>query len=98
MIISAYVANDKSVEVQTTSTLVVPPNAYRRWLVFVVQGATGIWLRLGATAVADAGIWLVDSGGAIIIDMATMPWYGEVNAIAQTAASKLTCQEIEVYH
>ena len=90
-------ARDRSKLVATTSTLILEANSYRVWAAFVNQGTTDIWLRLGAAAEEDKGIYLKASGGATLIE-ATNPWAGEVYGIAITAASKLTCQEVEERH
>ena len=88
---------DRSTLVDITSTLILEANSYRVWAVLVNQGATDIWVALGAAAVADKGILLKAGGGALLIET-TNPWPGEVYGIAETSASKLTCQEVEERH
>lgn len=83
--------------VKTTDTLVLAKNSLREWVMFVNQGGNDIWLSLGSTpAVPDKGIYLKAGGGATLLDRGTNPWPGEVRGIADTVASKLTIQEVEV--
>ena len=89
------VARDRSKDAATTSTLIVETNLNRRWVAFVNRGSTDVFLRLGAAAVADTGIYLKAGGGATMLDMVLTPWYGEIYAIALTTASRVTCQEVE---
>ena len=90
-------ARDRSKLIATTSTLILEANSYRIWAAFVNQGATDIWLQLGEAAAEDKGIYLKAGGGATLIET-TNPWPGGVYGIAKTAASKLTCQEVEERH
>jgi hypothetical protein len=89
------VARDRSKSVAITSTLLVETNINRAWVALVNTGGTDVYLRLGAAAVASEGIYLKAGGGALILDMLTTPWYGEISGIAITAASIVTCQEVE---
>ena len=92
---SELVARDRSKEAATTNTLMVETNLNRRWVTFVNRGSTDVFLRLGAAAVADTGIYLKAGGGAIMLDMILTPWYGEIYGIALTTASRVTIQEVE---
>lgn len=87
--------NDRSRSVPTSSALVVGPNPRRKWILFVVEGANKVNLRLGAAAVVNTGIPLLGSGGSLLLDMKNTPWYGTINAIATTGASQLTVTEVE---
>ena len=90
-------ARDRSKLVAVTSTLILEVNSYRRWAVFVNQGANDIWLALGTAAVADKGIYLKAGGGAFLLEETNL-WTGEIYGIADAVASKLTCQEVEERH
>lgn len=87
--------HDRSQAVAITSTLILGPNAKREWVTFVVEGANKVNLQLGAAAAVNTGIPLLGSGGAFVMDMRTLPWYGAVYAIATTAPSQLSCVEVE---
>jgi len=89
------VARDRSKSVAITSTLIVETNLNRKWVAFVNKGGTDVYLRLGEAAVANEGIYLKANGGSLLLDMVLSPWYGEVRGIAITAASIVTCQEVE---
>lgn len=89
------VARDRSKDAATGSTLMVETNLNRRWLAFVNKGGTDVFLRLGAAAVADTGIYLKAGGGSLLLDMVLTPWYGEIYGIAITTASLVTVQEVE---
>lgn len=90
-------SRDHSVEVSAAaSTLIVPANERRLWIVIVNQGANAVWLALGVAAAADTGIYLASAGGSIMLDMTSTPWYGEIRGIASAVASKVTCTEIQV--
>ena len=78
-------AIDRSGSIAITSTLVVAPNPRRKWVTFVNEGANKVNLRLGAAAAVNTGIPLLAGGGSFVMDMATLPWYGSVNAIATAA-------------
>lgn len=95
MPIKVLEAMDRSRSVAITSTLILAENAVRVWAAVVNQGANDVWLRLGEPAVLNTGIYLKAGGGAVILDMITTPWYGEVRAIAITAPSIVTCQEVQ---
>ena len=90
------VARDRSKSVLTSSMLLVETNVNRVWLALVNKGTNDVFLRLGGAAVADTGIYLKANGGSMLLDMVLTPWYGEVRAIAITAASIVTCQEVEL--
>ena len=96
--IDSLTARDFSKTVGTSSTLIIAPNSYREWVAIVNQGANNVWLRLGAAAEADKGIFLINGGGNAVFDKREMPWYGEIYGIADSVASKITCQEVEVLH
>lgn len=87
---------DRSLSVPTTSRLVLGLNLRRKWVTFVLIGATDVAIRLGAAATLTTGKLLTAKGSAFVMDMATMPWYGKVYAIAETAASQLAIEEVEV--
>jgi len=90
------VARDRTKTAAIASTLVVETNVKRIWVAFVNRGTNDVFLRLGEAAVADSGIYLKANGGAILLDMVLTPWYGEIYAIAITAPSIVTCQEVEL--
>lgn len=89
-------AHDRSLSVAITSTLVLAPNPMRRWVTFVNEGANKVNLRLGDAAAVNTGVPLLGGGGSFVMDMATMTWFGAVNAIATTGPSQLSVQEVEV--
>lgn len=89
------VARDRSQAVPTASSLLLETNLNRSWVVFVNKGTNDVFLRLGAAAVADTGIYLKANGGSVLLDMVLNPWYGEIYAIAITAPSLVTVQEVE---
>lgn len=89
------VARDRSKSIATGSTLQLETNVNRVWVAFVNKGDNDVYLRFGAPAVASTGIYLKAKGGSLLLDMLTTPWFGEVNAIAITVASLVTCQEVE---
>lgn len=86
---------DHSVVVPITNQALIGPNPLRLWVSFVVHGANDIHIRLGSAATLTTGKLLKADGGAFILDMATTPWYGEINAIAETVASLLLVEEVE---
>jgi hypothetical protein len=85
---------DHSKSVATTSGLLVPPNARRRWVSFSNNGSNDVWLQCDTAAAANTGILLGKSGGIILLDMETTPWYGAINAIAITAAVSVAALEV----
>ncbi len=82
---------DLTKTVGTASTLVCGRNSQRAWVILVNDGTSNIYLKLDAAAVANQGIRLNASGGAIILD-ANTPFFGEIFGIA-AANSVITVTE-----
>ena len=89
------VARDRSLSVPIASALLLEVNLNRKWIAFVNAGSNAVYLKLGAAAVASEGIYLKAGGGSLLLDMVLTPWYGEIYAIAITAPSLVTVQEVE---
>ena len=86
------VAEDVTISVAVTSTLILGANAARVDVVFVNDGAADIYIRKGAVATLNTG-GLVAPGGTFYIN-ALHPWYGEVYGIANGAASVFVGTEV----
>ena len=82
-----------NVSVGTSSTAIVAANTARRYLVLVNSGSYPVFLGIGATAVADKGIYLAPSGGSYEINEHNLFVKG-INGIAVGGSSNVTVTEV----
>lgn len=86
---------DHTVNVTTTTAVVLAANKFRTCVEFVNDSDVVIYLRLGQVAVLNTGIRLNASGGSYEINLANL-WKGEISAIHGGAGNKVLCiMEIE---
>lgn len=86
---------DDAVEVEDTSTLILPANPRRKWATFVNASDTDIWLRFGSAAEVDRGIYVSSGGFGYEIGPDNL-WTGEVYGIHAAAAQQKTLARLEI--
>lgn len=83
---------NKSVTAATSSTAVLASNTGRQYAIIVNSGTSAVFLSLGATAVANQGVYLAASGGSYEINEENL-FVGAINAIAVGSSSNLAVYE-----
>jgi len=78
--------------VTTSNTVVVASNTARKYLCLVNSGSNPVFLGLGATAVADKGVYLAPNGGSFEINTDNL-FIGAINGIAVGGSSNVTIFE-----
>lgn len=85
--------DERHIEVETTTTVVLPANPARKGLSIVNDSSASIYVSLGNAAVLHRDIYLAPAGswdGRI----SGRVWLGSVNAIAAVAKSNLCVVEV----
>ncbi len=83
---------DDNISVNTSSTMVLPPRASRRYAVIVNDSDETIYLTRGVNAVLRKGIRLNAGGGSYEIKPENL-FLGQVNAICASGGKILTISE-----
>ncbi len=81
-----------TVEVDTTSTVVIPANSDRKWFYVVNNGNKDAWMSFGGTAVEDVGIVLKKKGTSLIFD-STKPITDAVSFVVGGGSTDIDYQE-----
>ena len=85
-------ATNTNVDVQTSSTSILTKNDSRNYFALTNSGSNPVFIALGATAVADKGVYLAPQGGVYELNGMGNPnglVTEEVNAIAVGGTSNL---------
>ena len=86
---------DHTVDVTTTTAVVLEANKFRTCVEFVNDSDVVIYLRPGQAAALNTGIRLNAAGGSYEIGLANL-WKGEISAIHGGTGNKVLCiMEIE---
>ena len=83
-----------SVTCAATTTVLIASNASRKGLVITNTGARNIFIGIGASAVLNQGIFLVQGGGSWVMDDYTFTTQA-INGITTTSTSIIAIQEFQ---
>lgn len=89
------VAENETVSVLNTSTVLLAANARRKFARITNGSDVGVWVSYGEAAVIGQGDYLAATGGWIEIDADNM-WRGAINGIAASGTNKV-CGTVEFY-
>lgn len=81
--------------VLTSSTEILAANANRKYVCLVNSGSFPVYLGIGATAVADKGVYIAPLGGSYEMISGESLYLGAINGISVGGASNVTIIEAE---